>query len=58
MQRSFGEGRFDFRLDSTNALNHPVFPGWNANITSAQFGLPLPANAMRVVQASMRMRFF
>jgi hypothetical protein len=58
LARSFVEGRFDFRLDSTNALNHPVFPAWNTNISSAQFGLPVPANAMRVVQANLRMRFF
>ena len=58
MARSFGEGRVDLRIDSSNALNHPVFPGWNANISSAQFGLPTAANAMRVVQASVRVRFF
>src|SRR5262249_1599119 len=40
MARSFGEGKVDFRLDATNALNTVVYPNWNTNITSAQFGLP------------------
>lgn len=58
MSRSFHEGYIDFRIDATNALNHVVFPSWNANITSAQFGLPVSANAMRTVQASLRIRIF
>jgi len=48
---------FDFRLDATNALNHPVFPSWNTIVTSAQFGLANPANAMRSVQTVARLRF-
>jgi hypothetical protein len=47
----------DLRVDSTNALNHPVFFGWNTTITSAQFGLPTAANAMRSVQTTLRLRF-
>jgi Carboxypeptidase regulatory-like domain len=47
----------DLRIDATNALNHVTFPSWDTNITSAQFGLPLSANAMRSVRTSVRLRF-
>jgi hypothetical protein len=47
----------DFRLDSTNVLNHATFPNWITTVTSAQFGLPSRANAMRKVQANLRLRF-
>jgi hypothetical protein len=47
----------DFKIDSSNALNHVNFTGWNTNVNSAQFGLPIMANAMRRVQASVRVRF-
>lgn len=47
----------DFRLDSTNALNHVTYTTWNTSITNAQFGLPNGANAMRIVQATVRLRF-
>ena len=47
----------DFRFDATNALNHVTYPSWNTTITSAQFGLPMSANAMRVLQATLRVRF-
>ncbi|MDR3717529.1 MAG: TonB-dependent receptor [Bryobacteraceae bacterium] len=47
----------DLRVDATNVLNHPVFPSWNTVITSAQFGLPNPAGAMRALQTSLRVRF-
>jgi hypothetical protein len=61
MARSFNpKGSFnsiDFRFDATNALNHVTFPIWNTTITSAQFGLPMSANGMRVLQATVRMRF-
>ncbi len=48
---------FDFRLEAINALNHPVFPSWNTVVTSAQFGLPNPANPMRSLQTVARLRF-
>jgi hypothetical protein len=61
MARSFNpKGSFnsiDFRFDATNALNHVTFPSWNTTITNAQFGLPMTANGMRVLQATIRMRF-
>jgi hypothetical protein len=55
MGRTFGD--FDLRFDSTNALNHVTFPGWNTTVNGAQFGLPNAANAMRSVQATLRWRF-
>jgi hypothetical protein len=60
MGRTFRLGdRFslEMRLDAANALNHPVFPGWNTTVTSAQFGLPNPANPMRTVETTARLRF-
>jgi hypothetical protein len=50
-------GNIDLRFDSTNALNHVTFPSWNTIVTSPQFGLPNPANAMRTVRTSLRVRF-
>ena len=47
----------DFRLDSANALNHVSFTSWNTIVTSNQFGLPTGSNAMRTVQATLRVRF-
>ncbi len=47
----------DLRFDSTNALNHVTFASWNTTVSSAQFGLPVAPNAMRTVQASLRLRF-
>lgn len=47
----------DLRVDAVNALNHPVFPSWNTFVTSAQFGLPNPANPMRSMQTVARLRF-
>lgn len=47
----------DLRIDSTNALNHVTFTAWNTTVTSAQFGLPASANAMRSLQTTLRVRF-
>jgi hypothetical protein len=47
----------DLRFDSTNLLNHVTFPNWNTTVNSAQFGLPNTANAMRAMQATLRVRF-
>jgi hypothetical protein len=47
----------DLRFDATNALNHVVYTAWNTAITNAQFGLPTAANAMRSMQATLRVRF-
>ena len=47
----------DARIDSTNTLNHAVFTAWDTTINSTQFGLPAAANAMRSLQATLRLRF-
>jgi hypothetical protein len=47
----------DFRVDSTNPLNHVTFTDWNTTINSPQFGLPVNANAMRSMQTTLRLRF-
>jgi hypothetical protein len=47
----------DFRVDSTNTLNHVTFTAWNTTINSPQFGLPASANAMRSLQTTLRLRF-
>jgi Carboxypeptidase regulatory-like domain len=52
-----GQYNLDVRLDSTNALNHVTFTSWNTTINGTQFGLPAAANAMRSVQATLRLRF-
>ena len=54
--RTFAEN-LDFRFDATNALNHVTYPSWNTVVSSAQFGLPMTANAMRSLQATLRWRF-
>ncbi len=47
----------DFRIDATNALNNVTYPNWNTTVSSAQFGLPTTANAMRSLQTTVRLRF-
>ena len=47
----------DFRIDSTNALNHVTFTSWDTTINNAQFGLPVGANAMRSLLTTVRVRF-
>jgi hypothetical protein len=47
----------DMRIDAVNALNHVTYTAWNSTINSAQFGLPVSANAMRSVQSTLRLRF-
>lgn len=45
------------RVDATNAINHVNYSAWNTTITSPQFGLPTAANAMRLLQTTLRVRF-
>jgi len=47
----------DLRVDTTNFLNHPTFASWDTTTNSTQFGLPTAVNAMRSLQATMRLRF-
>ena len=60
LQRTFrphGKWFLDVRVDSTNTPNHPAFSSWNAIVGNTQFGLPVSANAMRNLQAVLRVRF-
>jgi len=68
LQRSFrlkDRYNLDFRVDSTNLLNHVVFTSWNTTLNpgsnpalnSPLFGLPAAANAMRSLQTTIRLRF-
>jgi len=70
MQRTFRPSKhfyLDARIDALNLLNHPVFSSWNATVPApnsqntivknAQFGHPQSPNAMRSLQATMRLRF-
>ncbi len=54
--RTFAEN-LDFRFDATNVLNHVTYPSWNTVVNSTQFGLPMTANPMRSLQATLRWRF-
>jgi hypothetical protein len=47
----------DWRLDATNLLNRVTYTSINTIVGSPQFGLPVQANTMRRLQASMRLRF-
>jgi len=47
----------DLTVNATNVLNHVTFPRWNTTVNSSQFGLPTSANAMRILQPSLRVRF-
>ena len=47
----------DLRIDSTNPLNHVTYPAWNTTFGSAQFGLPMSANAMRSLTTGFIVRF-
>jgi hypothetical protein len=47
----------DLRLESVNALNHVTYRSWSTAITSAQFGRPDFANAMRTVRTNLQVRF-
>lgn len=55
--RSTERVSIDFRIDAANALNTVTFPSWNTVAGSAQFGLPMTANPMRSVQATLRTKF-
>jgi len=45
------------QISSVNPLNHPTYPSWGTLVSSAQFGLPTTANAMRSFQTSLRVTF-
>jgi outer membrane receptor protein involved in Fe transport len=55
--RSSDRVSLDLRIDANNVLNHVTFPSWVTTVGSAQFGLPVTANSMRVLQTTIRARF-
>ena len=60
MQRTFRISErvnTDLRFDANNVLNHVTYQSWNTTFGNAQFGLPTLANAMRTLQATLRVRF-
>jgi hypothetical protein len=60
MARTFrlkAKTNLDLHVDSTNLLNHATFTTWNTAFDSPQFGYPAAVNAMRSLQATLRLRF-
>jgi hypothetical protein len=49
--------RIEFRIDSTNPLNHVNVTSINTTVGSLQYGLPVAAGAMRNITATVRLRF-
>ena len=49
--------RIEFRVDSTNPINHVNVSQINTTVNSIQYGLPVGAGAMRNVTATARFRF-
>jgi hypothetical protein len=49
--------RVEFRIDSTNPINHVNITGINTTVGSLQYGLPINASAMRSMTATVRLRF-
>jgi hypothetical protein len=49
--------RIEFRIDSTNPINHVNVTGINTTVGSIQYGLPTSAGGMRTVTATVRLRF-
>jgi hypothetical protein len=49
--------RIEFRIDSTNPINHVNVTAINTTVNSIQYGLPTNAGAMRSVTATVRLRF-
>jgi hypothetical protein len=49
--------RIEFRIDSTNPINHVNITAINTTVNSIQYGLPTNAGGMRSVTATVRLRF-
>lgn len=49
--------RLEFRIDSTNPLNHVNISQINTTVGSINYGLPVGAGPMRSVTATVRLRF-
>lgn len=58
--RSFQIGerrRLEFRVESTNTLNHPTITGFNSVVNSSNYGLITAVSGMRTMDAVIRIRF-
>ncbi len=49
--------RIEFRIDTTNPVNHVNITAINSTVGSIQYGLPTNAGAMRSMTATVRLRF-
>jgi hypothetical protein len=49
--------RIEFRIDTTNPINHVNITGINTTVGSIQYGLPTNAGGMRTMTATVRLRF-
>jgi hypothetical protein len=49
--------RIEFRIDSTNPLNHVNITAISTTVNSIQYGLPTNAGGMRTMTATVRLRF-
>ncbi len=49
--------RLEFRVDSTNPINHVNITSINTTVNSVQYGLPVAAGGMRTMTATVRLRF-
>ena len=47
----------DLRFDASNFLNHVNFTQYNTTFGTAQFGLLQSPSGMRVITATLRLRF-
>jgi hypothetical protein len=49
--------RIEFRIDTTNPINHVNITSINTTVGSIQYGLPVAAGGMRTITATVRLRF-
>ena len=49
--------RLEFRIESSNTLNHPNVTAVNAVVNGANYGLITGVSGMRTVQGVVRIRF-
>ncbi len=49
--------RIEFRIDTTNPINHVNITSINTTVGSIQYGLPVAAGGMRTMTATVRLRF-
>jgi hypothetical protein len=49
--------RIEFRIDTTNPINHVNVTSISTTVNSIQYGLPVAAGGMRTMTATVRLRF-